>query len=1468
MPRSSTKTTDATAEDGLGWALPPVRSWFLETFGAPTPAQRGGWPSIAEGRHTLICAPTGTGKTLAAFLACLDAAWRGDDGSGTRVLYVSPLKALNRDIAVNLEAPLTGIFEAVERSGAPLRPLSVGVRTGDTSPADRRAQARRPPEILITTPESLHLLLSSKAREGLRGVSHVIIDEIHDLCSSKRGVSLSLLLERLELLRPAGFVRIGLSATVRPLDEVARYLGGWEGDGPRPVSIVDAGVSKRIELGVSAAKADRGGPSAGGASLEARILDLVRSNRSTIIFSNNRAEVERLTVGLNRRAATRGEPAVEPVRSHHGSLSLERRKETEEALKRGELSAVVATASLELGIDVGAIDHVCQVGSPGSVARGLQRVGRAGHSAGLASRATFFARDEGELLDLAALAGAIRDGDVEPVRIPRNCLDVLAQQVVAVVAEGPIDAARLFSVVRRADCFRALPVEHFEAVLAMLSGRSALVDVRDLRPRIRWDVRSNLLEPLPGTQRFALMGGGTIPDSGRLPVLLEGGPRLGEFDEDFVMERRVGDAVLLGTSTWVIRSIDSRRVVVAPAEGASAVLPFWRGEGLGRSATLGVRVGRLRREIAGRLDDPTLPCWLLDRGSVDPADVPALIESIARQVRAAGVVPDDRTTLVESFLDQAGIRNVAWLTPMGSRFHLGLRLMLQGGMRARLGMAVAGQHGDDGVLLQLPGIDEPPLDLLRQLDPVDCDRLLLVELRESALFNLRFRQVAARALASVGAASGARTPLWLQRIRAEELLGDLKGEPDHPLILETVRECLRDDLDLDGLRAYVGAVRDGSITVHRDASADSPSPMAASLARLFSDRHAGRVSGRPRRGGSRKGAVDASSGGMRPDRPAVDLSPVQIDPDAVHRVDARLRGGGRPPRSPEEMAELLRFCGDLTPEEVSGAMGAFLVELERRGVAGRLRLPGVPEPDRWISTEARPIYEAAFESGGVQGSRDEAADRVILQFLRSRALVRLDELGARYGIDRARARTILERYASAGEVVSVPGTSGRDEGRWGDRRNVEDVRRLSVALRRKEAVAVDPDAFADLLVRHQHVHPGALLGGRDGLEAVLRQLRGLAVPPELWEAEVLPRRLSDFSPTRLDELLRTEQWRWRRVKEEAEPPRVAIVPQDFDRFWATSGGQPGPSDEATRLLDEIRASGLIETEELADRSGLDPVAVGRALAELADRGMIGGDHFDPIRASAPDPRKARSASASSRKAPARATGRRGRADRPWWGTSGVRWSAFAPPEIEGEAMAWARAMLDRFGVLCRETAGLDPWAPPWSVLRTALDAAELRGEVRRGYFVSGLSGVQFALESFAERLARHRPGEGEPGVVLLSTLDPANLFGTGGPFDLPGPSGGTPRMSRSASNHVVLSRGRPVLFAEGFAKRIRVMPWADDRERSAAVATLPGLAGPSRRVLEVREIDGGPALRHPLSGRFLEAGFVRDLHGLAYYAGW
>jgi ATP-dependent helicase Lhr and Lhr-like helicase len=1446
-------------DDGLDCLLPPVADWFRACFGEPTPAQRLGWPAIAKGLNTLLFAPTGSGKTLAAFLACLDHLWRNPrTAPGVRILYISPLKALNNDIYRNLQVPLEGIDEAARASGSPFPRLSLAVRTGDTSPKDRQRLLRKPADILITTPESLHLMLTSRARSTLGSLSHVIVDEIHALCPNKRGVFLALLLERLEAINASGFVRIGLSATQRPLEEVARYLGG-----SRPVTIIDAGRRKVLDLGVVGLFS--GATSGPGISIwpaiERRLFDLIREHRSTIIFANNRRVVERLTNALNALAEVES-PSDDPdslarmvARAHHGSLSQEERRETEEALKRGDLPSVVATGSLELGIDMGAVDLVCQVGSPGGVARGLQRVGRAGHLVGQVSKGRMIARTRADLLESAALAQAMIANEVETLRVPTNCLDVLAQQVVACVAVEPWDVPALFDLVRRAYPYRDLSAEAFEGVLKLVSGRFPTSTFRDLQPRVSWDRVHNRLYPLPGSARLALTSGGTIPDTGQYPLFLgESGPRLGELDEEFVLERRVGETFVLGSSTWRIEAIEAHKVVVSKAEGQAALMPFWRGERTPRTHEMGEKVGALCREVAGRLNDPTLLDWLRTECKLEPAAAETLRDYLARQVRIAGVIPDDRTVLIETFRDPAGEVGLAVLTPFGGKLHMALKLAFQGLLRQRMGISVASLHADDGLLIRLPRTEQPPLDLFDELTASVAEGLVKAELGDSALFGLRFRQNAGRALLMPRPDPSKRTPLWLQRLRAKDLLQVVRKMADFPIVVETYRECLVDDLDLPRLRSFLDAIQDGSIqVVARDG--ELPSPFASDLIFKFTQTFLYEWD-EPKRDSSPRG-----------DPVEVGLLDALLEPSAIGRVEARLRGSGHPPRTIDEMAETLRSLGDLTPGELVGSMLGFVEALQAQGRASRIELAGMVEPVRFIGEEDGSLYQEAFGPDRIES----AVSTIVRRYLRVHALIGLEELTERYPIDRGLATDLLERFADEGCLVRLDPLEGTEAPRWADRANLEEVRRLSIAMRRRESVAVPPEAFADFVARRQGVHPTTL---REGLAAVgmaIEQLRGFAAPADLWESRILPSRVRDFRATWLDEILGSGDWTWRARADVKGEPRVAFVPRDLAGPWLKFEESPELSSTEMQVHDHLNRRGASFVAEIARETVLGPAATRAALDSLMRRGQVTNDRFDPLRAGGQAMLEALHAASSRAFGPALGRGRPS-LRRPASRRPEGRWSSIlsaAVEDPEAAHLAWASTLLDRYGVLSRETVEVDPWAPPWRDLAPWLARAEMRGELRRGYFVEGLSGVQYAEpETIAElaRVASELARSSEP--ILLASVDPANVYGSGAPLDIPLLEGGTARLTRNSSNFLVLIAGRPVLIVEAAGKRLTGLASASEIELKRAISLLTTLAGPHRRVLKVENYNTATTLASPAEPWLAEAGFVRDPPGMAFYAGW
>jgi ATP-dependent Lhr-like helicase len=1502
--------------DPLSLFLPAVQEWFRTALGEPTPPQRQGWPIIAAGANTLILAPTGSGKTLAAFLACLDQLWRqpvekgvGSPGNaktpdpffngpprGVRVLYVSPLKALNNDIHRNLQIPLAGVMETATRMGHALPTLEVGLRSGDTPTAERQRLVRKPPHVLITTPESLHLMLTSKARDTLRGVTHCIVDEIHALCPNKRGVFLALLLERLQALNPRGFVRIGLSATQRPLDVVARFLGGCEAnaDGryvPRPVTIVDAGQRKSLDLRVVSPVA-RFGPlpeKSVWPSIYRLLGDEVRKHRSTLIFTNNRRVAERITANLN-------DP--EPIaRAHHGSVALEVRQQTEQALKEGRLPAVVATASLELGIDMGAVDLVCQVESPGSVARGLQRVGRAGHLVGQTSKGRLIPKTSADLLEQAVLAREMTLGNVEEIRVPGNCLDVLAQQVVALAAMDVWDVPALFALVRQAYPYRDLSPQAFETVLEMVSGRFRFGDrpMAALQPRVSWDRVHNRLHALPGSQQTALVSGGTIPDTGQYAAYTRSGVRIGELDEEFIYERRVGDSFLLGTNAWRLERIDADRVIVNPAEGAPALVPFWHGERAGRSYHLGLAIGRSLRELTERLDDANCTRWLEDEFQLDANAAKNLRAYVRRQLAATGTLPTDQTLFIEAFRDQLGDWQVLLLSPLGSSLHLSLRLAIEARLRQRHGYGPQCLHADDGVLVRLADMDEPVLDLLDGITPENVEALILDELGDSALFALRFRQNAARALLLPRISPGKRAPLWLQRLRGRDLLQVARKYPDFPIVAETFRECLHDHLDLPRLQQLLGDLRDGKVRV-ATRRADAPSPFAATLlfgftmANMYGD----------------DGPEAERTGAPLLDRQLLEqlVTPGKqghlLDARAVYQVERRLRGIGQPPRTSAEMAEWLRRLGDLSANELEGPMQQFLEQLESDGRAKRIELPHCRESLRWVSTEEEERYRHAFGLGNGSASESAAAETILRRFLETHALVGLTDVLDRYPFEPDWARRKLEEWAGAGRLIAVrrpvgpggptgPAAAVESETEWSIADNLAQVQRSSLSLLRREIITCSPTQFTDFLLRWQGVHPEARRGQAEGLIETLDRLEGFPLPAELWEHAVLPARVAAYQPRWLDDAAARGEWTW--VCSGASDGAGALA------FWRRESlaALPPPADQPTlspaeeTALEYLRGRGASFVGDIARETQAPPTAVRASLWGLLRRGLVTNDHFDVIRkGEEKDP----SLTSRERERPELAShsplshlrGSPGRGLSPRATLSSLRrraastrpegrWSLvpWGHPEAEQRIVFQAVLLLHRYGIVARELALLDPTMPPWRILYEVFSRMELAGDVRRGYFVEGLSGAQFALPEAARKLQElHLPSTVNAPVILLHSLDPANPYGAGAPLAIDALSEGARAFARRPGNWLVLRAGRPVLLIEQQGKRLTALPSASREDAAAAVACLPNILTADRtlsgrRKLTVDEWNGRPVVETEGRDLLESAGFVRDYQGMTLY---
>ncbi|MGE3285675.1 MAG: ATP-dependent helicase [Pseudonocardia sp.] len=1244
-------------DDVLAGFSPATRAWFTGAFAAPTAAQEGAWAAAQAGRHALVVAPTGSGKTLAAFLWALDrlaSAPSGEAGPSTwaapapdprhrcRVLYVSPLKALAVDVQRNLRAPLAGIRQAARRLGTPMPEITVGMRTGDTPADERRSFARTPPDVLVTTPESLFLLLTSAARESLRGVRTVIVDEVHAVAGTKRGAHLALSLERLdELLVDGPAQRIGLSATVRPVDEVATFLAG-----ARPVTVVAPRTPKTIEVAVEvpvpdlAALDERPAPgsadeevigSAAGAAqrpsiwpaVERRLLGLVREHRSTIVFTNSRRLAERLTARLNELAAEEAElaeldldelggisagpsrfpaeavgqsgvaagtaslPAGEGrpaaafhtvAKAHHGSMAREQRTLVEEELKAGLLPCVVATSSLELGIDMGAVDLVVQVEAPPSVASGLQRIGRAGHQVGAVSRGVVFPKYRGDLVSCAVVAERMADGAIESLRYPRNPLDVLAQHVVAMVALEPWTVAELATVVRRAAPFAALPESALQATLDMLAGRYPSEEFGELRARITWDRVTDELRGRPGAQRLAVTSGGTIPDRGLFTVTTPGGAdgrgsRVGELDEEMVYESRVGDTFLLGTSSWHVEDITHDRVIVTPAPGQPARMPFWKGEQVGRPLELGRAVGAFVREMAALADEPArarAAAAGLDEWATDN-----LLAYLHEQREATRHVPSDRTILVERFRDELGDWRLVVHSPFGSKVNQPWALAIAARLRERRGVEVSALGADDGIVLRLPdAMDDSGAEILPTAEDVlidagEIEQIVVAELGGSSLYASRFRECAARALLLPRRDPRRRTPLWQQRQRASQLLAVAGRYEQFPVTLEAMRECVQDVYDLPGLRDLMTEVAARKVKVVEVAT-PSPSPFARSL--LFG--YVGMFlyeSDAPL--AERRAAALALDSTLLAELLGSEAIRELLDPEVLAEVEASLQrlAPDRHARDAEAAADLLRFLGDLTTAEAAerGVRPEWLAELEAARRAIRVRIAG---EQRWLAIEDAGRVQDALGAPLPVGVPETFTEPVpdplgdlVLRYARTHGPFTAGDCAARFGLGVAVVTGVLDRLVGAGRLVRGelrPGAaSSPARPEYCDAEVLRRLRRGSLARLRAEVEPVEPRALGRFLPAWQGVQPvgggrrspgrpgagvagsagggSAVAGGRgagrgrvrpapgaEDVLAVVEQLAGAPLPASALESIILPGRLPGYVPALLDELTVAGEVTW------------------------------------------------------------------------------------------------------------------------------------------------------------------------------------------------------------------------------------------------------------------------------------------------------------------------------------------------------
>jgi ATP-dependent Lhr-like helicase len=1454
--------------DPLGSFTRATRTWFEASFEAPTPAQAKGWPSIASGDNTLIHAPTGSGKTLAAFLWTLDRLLSEptpDRMERCRVLYVSPLKALAHDVDRNLRAPLAGIRHASERLGGQRLPeLNTFLRTGDTPQQERRRMERHPPDILITTPESLYLMLTSAVRSVLASVRWVIVDEVHAVAGSKRGAHLALSLERLEELTETSPQRIGLSATQRPLETIARFLGGGviEDDSwtPRPVSIVDIPSERDLDIEIVVPVEDMNEPAEPDPldpeaspkrsiwpAIYPQLLAQIEAHNSTILFANSRRLAERICAEINNLADH------EIARAHHGSVAREQRLEIEEALKKGELKAVVATSSLELGIDMGAVDLVLQVEAPNSVASGLQRVGRSGHQVGGVSKARLYPKYRGDLLVSTVLADQMVDRRVEQTRIPANPVDVLAQQLVAQVVSGETTSTELYRMSRRAAPFAELSRQVFDETLDMLAGRYPSDLFSELRPRINWDRATDVVSPRPGARQLAVTNPGTIPDRGLYRVTLPEGSRVGELDEEMVYESREGDTFLLGSTAWKITQITHDRVEVVPAPAdVSPKMPFWHGDMLGRPLDTGKAVGAFTREIGG-MDRETALGVLQDRYRLNEFAAGNLIAYLEEEKEATGLLPTDQTIVVERFRDEIGDWRVVLLSPLGARLHAPWAMALRHRFRSRYGTDVDVIWSDDGIAFRFPDSDEPPEaeDLLA--DPEDVEQLLIEHLADTALFAARFREAAGRSLLLPRRRPGERTPLWLQRRKSADLLGVARQFGSFPILLEVYREILRDDFDLPALQDVLTQIRSRRI---RLVSVDtgSPSPFATSL--LFSFVAAYLYEADAPLAERRAAALTLDRELLRELLGEGELREL-IDPEVVAAVELELQHltENRRARSVDGIHDLLKDLGplgvsdiDVRSDGVQAEQALEALEASRRVV--RVTIDGTT---RWAAIEDVARLRDAL---GVQPPRgvphtflepvsDPLGD-VVARYARTHGPFAVSEAGAALRLPKAVIETALTALESAGRVTQGafrPGGEGRE---WVDENVLRRLKRRSLAALRQEIEPVEPSSLARFSSEWQGVSTDPPRG-RNALGDAVRRLAGAAIPASVLERDVLAARVADVDQG-IDSLMLSGELVWiGHGSIGHRDGKVRLFPRDsLSALWG--GPLPDPHLSAKALaiegtLEDRGASFFRDIYEVT--GGGDPDEALEALWDLVWAGRVTNDTFEPVRSFV---------SKRTRKSP----GRRALSSRFPTHSAG-RWSLTKrlvheqPSETERHA-AWAELLLDRYGVVTRTTALSEAYPGGFSALYPVYSHMEETGRIRRGYFIEGLGGSQFALPGAVDRLR----SASEDTLVVLAATDPANPYGG----ILPWPDMEETRLARDAGAYVLLWDGKLVGYLDKGRRGLTLLEKSPDLFGALSRA-LAEVAARHRRLTLVT-VDGEPASASPLASPLSEWGFAAAPRGLTY----
>jgi len=1498
--------------DSVGFH-PIVKQWFLHQFTNPSPPQQLGWPAIANAEHTLILAPTGSGKTLAAFLWSIDQLLRrslslpsdqfSQNPDGIHTLYVSPLKALNNDIHRNLTAPLEQIHQlAASKPTATLLPrIRVAVRTGDTPPHARQSMLRRPPHILITTPESLYLLLNTeRGRELFRKLEYVIVDEIHAISSNKRGVHLGLSMERLMPLCRNEPIRIGLSATQKPLDRIAAYLGGQKYDHaqdfvvPRPVQIIDCGRRKAIDLEVvTPVRTFNELPeSSVWQPVYKYLYEMIQAHDTTLVFAGMRAQTEKIARALNQlhRGIT-GDPSAELALAHHGSISREARYSIEARLKAGDIPAVIATASLELGIDIGSIDLVVQLEAPRTVSGALQRIGRSGHLLSATSKGRIVVLYPADLDDAVAIARSMVHADIEETRIPENALDVLAQQLVAEVAAKSWHYEDLYRLVQGCYCYRNLTPAAFRSVVQMLCGKFSDIPLQALKPRLNWDRVNNRLIARRGSRLAAIMNGGTIPDRGYFGVYLENANlKLGEVEEEFAFESRVGEVFYLGNSEWLIKQILQDRIIVSPVAAINPRAPFWKGGSLLRDFSTSRKIGRFRRSLLDQMDRGQARSWLMQDCPADENTAHNLVEYFARQLNRGHGIATDRQVIAETTIDSGGNPLLMLHAPFGARVNGAWAIAMTAFLEQQYQTQFQYSFDDDGILIRLPETTEPlPLEKLFHLTASQVEAYLIDALPQSPIFMVHFRYNAARSLMLPRSQPGQRIPLWLQRLRASDLLQAVENEKEFPVVLETYRESLQDVFDLPALKKIIENI-ESSRLAYRFVNTPIPSPMAAGIIFKFvsvylyeEDHHR-----QPR---------DKVTAGREilEEMLQENQAPAILTPDLVQQAERRWQHQDPyyQAGSAEELFTVIEKLGPLAEDSLARRCKAdpapWLNELE---AAGRIILSESTAREKITKRlwDINRIPDGISDKGGLC-----TTTKRVRRYLQVRGPVPIDKIENDLACEQTVLPEILDRMLAAKQVVRGHLIEGRLEEQWCDRHNFTRLYRTAVARRRAVINPADRSLFHRFLLRWHRVDcPG------QHWREVIQRYRGYRFPLYFFEREILYSRYSKAGRSSGQDHLAELEDHITNGNIIVHSGRQGDAGRRYVEFRLRGEGNlfgdqqvllaaANKMEPAAKVVfDFLRENGASYGRDLELGSDLTSVQLYTALKELTEKGLVSCENYQALLSvlqSNPGRSPARRRGLRSRQAVSQSTGLRPRFRSP--GSSradlrkmlqqrsrlqGGRWFLTISPAILGKPMtenerieAQARLLLQRYGILVKEWYRREHGLIDWYRIFQMLKRLEWQGEIRRGYFVAGLSGVQFALPEALEMLEKlyRSPGTGDGVPVLLSSLDPALPFGAGVNWGRLDNRGNPLKLVRSVSNHLVLVDGEIVMVGEQFFQRLSVyqdlpqQTWQLIVNKLHGYLKMPEPIKPANR-LEIHQIDNLPATKSSVASHLLNSGFEKE----------